>query len=160
MTKDQLIYTTFIKATPEKLWNAITNPEFSRQYWGGHANVSDWKTGATWTHEDTNDKNAVRVTGKVLEASPHTRLVISWFSPKDEADISRVTFQIAMAADDLVRLDVTHEDFIEGSVMRQGVSNGWPLVLASMKTYLETGTGIDVMKVFSKSGCSAKDQAA
>jgi len=70
MSNTELVYTTYIKTTPEKLWAAITNPEFARQYWGGHVNISDWKKGSTWRHENTNDNNAVRVKGKVLESTP------------------------------------------------------------------------------------------
>jgi uncharacterized protein YndB with AHSA1/START domain len=157
MTKE-LVYTSFIQTTPEKLWAAITNPEFSRQYWGGHANVSDWTVGASWQHEDTNDGNAVRIAGKVLEYDPPKRLVISWYSPNDEADISKVTF-IIDPYDGAVRLDVIHDDFKVDSKMAEHVSNGWPLVLSSMKTYLETGKGIDVMRVF-KGGCGNKEAAA
>jgi uncharacterized protein YndB with AHSA1/START domain len=158
MSNNALIYTSYIKTTPEKLWAAITNPEFSRQYWGGHANRSSWEKGAVWQHEDTNNNDAVRVTGKVLESLPPKRLVISWFSPSNAADVSTVTFDIE-ALKDVVRLEVTHAEFTPDSKMREGVSNGWPLVLSSLKTYLETGAGMDVMHILVK-GCGAGKEAA
>lgn len=158
MNKLDQHYTMFINATPQKVWDAITNPEFSRQYWGGHANISDWKAGARWQHEDTNNGNAVRIAGKVLESIPQKRLVISWFSPDNEADISEVVFTIE-PIQNLVRLDVVHHKFNADSVMAGHVANGWPAVLCSLKTYLETGAGFDLMAIFGGK-CGGKDVAA
>lgn len=153
MTQTDLVYTVFIKTTPEELWKAITHPEFCRQYWGGHANISDWKVGSDWEHHDTNDQNAVRVTGKVLESSPPRRLVISWFSPGEQTDVSKVTFEIESVAN-LVRLDVTHNEFRDHSAMAGNVAKGWPVVLSSMKSFLETGDGLDMMAIL-KGDCSS-----
>jgi len=156
MSNTNQVYTTYIKTTPEKLWAAITNPEFTRQYWGGHANISDWKKGSRWQHEDTNN-NLLRITGEVLECTPPKRLVLSWYAPSNAADISTVTFEIE-AIKDTVRLDVTHGGFIPESVMAGNVSKGWPLVIASLKSYLETGKAIDIMSV--KGSCGGTKVAA
>ena len=142
MNNPDQIYTSFIKSTPEKVWEAITNPEFTRQYWGGNANVSEWKKGARWTHEGT----AVHHDGTVLECVPPKLLVLSWANPGDTADVSRVTFEIE-AVQDVVRLTVTHGGFTADSAMAGRVSKGWPLVLSSMKSFLETGEAIDFMAV-------------
>jgi uncharacterized protein YndB with AHSA1/START domain len=158
MSNNEQHYTLFINTTPEKCWEAITNPEFSRQYWGGHANVSDWKQGSTWKHEDTNNANAVRVAGKVLECNPPKRLVISWYSPENEADISEVIFTI-QPMKNLVKLDVTHHKFTADSVMAGHVKNGWHAVLSSLKTYLETGNGFDLMAIF-EGKCGSEASAA
>ncbi len=138
MTKPELVYTTYIRTTPEKLWNAITNPEFARQYWGGNENVSDWKPGSKWAHVTGDKERTIRVTGKVVESVPPRRLVLTWADPANEADVSRVTFQIEPVQDE-VRLDVIHGDFQPGSDMVNKVSGGWPRVLSSLKSFLETG---------------------
>jgi uncharacterized protein YndB with AHSA1/START domain len=143
MEKPKLVYTTYIRTTPKKVWLAITKPEFTRQYWAGLANVSDWKEGSPWQHVTKGDKPEVWVTGKVVECTPPKRLVLSWADPDALADKSRVTFEIE-AIEDLVCLTVTHDQFKTGSSMVGKVSGGWPRVLSSMKSFLETGKGLNV----------------
>lgn len=141
MTKE-FIYTTYIRTTPEKVWQAITTPEFTRQYWANE-NISDWKQGSEWKHVDVTSKQA-RIVGKVLESNPPKRLVTSWASPSDLSDESQVAYDISIVGD-LVRLDVTHTKLSEG--MGKAVSGGWPLVLSSLKSFLETGNPIDIIAV-------------
>lgn len=145
MQKPKLVYETFIRTTPKKLWDAITKPEFTRQYWGEMANISDWKKGSPWKHGTKGDKSEIYITGKVLECTPPKRLVLSWADPDDLADKSRVTFEIEPAAD-MVCLKVTHDKLKAGSKMLRGVSRGWPRVLSSMKSFLETGKGLNISK--------------
>lgn len=140
MSSPDLVYTTYIKTTPEKVWAAIITPEFTRQYWG-QENHSDWKKGSQWQHVSGNDKS-ILVTGKVLESVPPKLLVLSWVSTSDMLDVSRVTFEIE-AIEDMVRLNVVHGDFIAGSIMATRVSGGWPRVLSSMKSLLETGVALN-----------------
>jgi uncharacterized protein YndB with AHSA1/START domain len=154
MTREttSFVYVTYILSTPEKVFEAITRPEVARRYWG-HENVSDWTPGSTWQHVRADDARTVELVGKVVEASPPTRLVITWANASQAADpeaYSRVTFDV-VEYDDMVRLTVTHDELEAGSGMANGVSKGWPAVLSSLKSYLETGRGLDV---------SAKPKAA
>ena len=147
MSKPQFVYTTLIRTTPEKLWDAITTPEFTRQYWGGLENHSDWKPGSKWEHRNPADKqDPVWVTGRVVESNRPKRLVITWADPEDLTDESRVTFEIQQM-ENIIQLTVIHGDFKAGSSMAPKIEQGWPKVLSSLKSYLETGTGIDIMRL-------------
>lgn len=143
--KTSFVYVTYIRSTPEKVFEAITHPEVARRYWG-HENIADWKPGSDWKHVRANEQRTVNVIGKVVEVVPPTRLVITWASPSradDPAAYSRVSFDIA-PYEDMVRLTVTHDELEAGSGMAKGIQQGWPIVLSSLKSLLETGQGIDV----------------
>ena len=147
MTRETLsfVYVTYIASTPEKVFDAITRPELARRYWG-HENVSDWTPGSDWQHVRANDARTVELVGKVVETSPPTRLVITWANASQAAApdaYSRVSFDIK-PYDDMVRLTVSHDDLQAGSGMANGVQKGWPVVLSSLKSFLETGRGLDV----------------
>ena len=147
MTRETVsyVYVTYIAATPEKVFDAITRPELARRYWG-HENVSDWTPGSDWRHVRANDERTVELVGKVVETSPPTRLVITWANASQAADpdaYSRVSFDIE-PYDDMVRLTVSHDELEAGSGMANGIQKGWPVVLSSLKSFLETGRGLDV----------------
>lgn len=141
-SKPQFVYTTFIRSTPERVWDAIVRPEFTRQYWGGMTNVSDWSNGSLWQH--LNPENETWVQGQVVESVPPSRLVLTWADPDDLQDVSRVAFEIE-AKGDMVCLKVIHDHFRDDSTMADKVSKGWPLVLSSLKSFLETGNGLDIL---------------
>ncbi|MBS0340128.1 MAG: SRPBCC family protein [Proteobacteria bacterium] len=143
--KTSFVYVTYIRSTPEKVFEAIIQPEIARRYWG-HENVSDWKPGSGWQHVRADAQRKVQLVGKVVEVTRPTRLVITWADPSradDPAGHSRVSFDIA-PYDEMVRLTVTHDELEAGSGMAKGIQQGWPIVLSSLKSLLETGQGIDV----------------
>ena len=140
------VYVTYILSTPEKVFEAITKPDVAKRYWG-HENVSDWRPGSKWEHIRANDARTVELVGEVVEISPPTRLVITWANASQASDpdsYSRVTFGIEEYNGNMVRLTVTHDELEVGSGMAKGVMQGWPAVLSSLKSFLETGHGLDV----------------
>ncbi|HZS39869.1 MAG TPA: SRPBCC family protein [Polyangia bacterium] len=139
MSRPSFVYVSYIAATPEKVWNALFDAELTRQYWGVHKNVSEWKVGATWAHQDAETGEA-HVVGEVLEIDPPKRLVLSWRSSSAPAGDppTRVTFEVQPFMD-AVKLTVIHDDLEEGTPMWKGVTSGWPAILSSLKSLLETG---------------------
>ncbi len=141
MARTKFVYVTIIRSTPGKIWRAITDPRVTRRYWMME-NVSDWKRGSPWEHREPGRRGALRLVGTVLESKPPRRLVISWAFPKDakkKSEYSRVAFEIAKLKRGLARLTVTHDDLHRGSAMEKGITWGWPRVLSSLKSFLETG---------------------
>jgi uncharacterized protein YndB with AHSA1/START domain len=140
MNKSKFVYVTYIRTTPEQAWKALIDGELTRQYWG-HENVSDWKPGSTWKHQLSDKTHTVAMVGEVVESAPPRRLVLTWAFPADaqnKAKHTRVTFEIE-PIEDMVRLTVTHDELEAGSEMQRGITEGWPRVLSSLKTFLETG---------------------
>ncbi|MFF4776311.1 ArsR/SmtB family transcription factor [Microtetraspora fusca] len=133
------VYVTYIRASTEQVWRALTDADLTSRYWG-HANVSDWQPGSSWEHRRADGSETVDVVGRVLAAEPPTRLVITFEDKPDAAslrDPSVVTFLIE-PHEDIVRLTVTHEN-LANQEMLNGISHGWPAVLANLKSLLETG---------------------
>jgi DNA-binding transcriptional ArsR family regulator/uncharacterized protein YndB with AHSA1/START domain len=147
------VYTTYITTTPERLWQALTDPAFTGRYWGTTI-TSDWRAGSpmTWEYKGVTIADPEQV---VLVSEPFTTLSYTWqtvtpefaqavgFSDEYLARVaaerrSKVTFTIEPAGE-TVKLTVVHNGFDPGSAMLESVSGGWPVVLSSLKTLLETG---------------------
>jgi uncharacterized protein YndB with AHSA1/START domain len=142
MSKPEFVYVIYIQSTPEKIWQALIDPEMTKEFWGRHQNRSDWKPGSEWRHQNYDDASDVKVAGTVVESDPPRRLVLTWAHP-DDADISRVTFDI----DEFMgsaRLTVTHSELSEA--MLRKISLGWPAVLSSLKSLLETGASLPMTR--------------
>lgn len=145
MSTDKFVYVTYIASTPQKVWAALLEGELTRQYWR-YENVSDsnWQQGSTWRHISDDAERTVALVGEVLENVPQKRLVLSWISPEHASDKSkhtRVAIDIETVGE-MVRLTVTHDQLYPE--MHCGICDGWPRVLSSLKSFLETGHPLDV----------------
>jgi len=130
------VYVTYINATPEAVWEALTDPDTTAAYWG-HRNESDWQEGSTWAHVRNDGSGIADVAGEVLVSDPPKRLVTTWAGADGKGpDVSKVTMDLK-ASGKVVKLTVTHEDLIEEHYRQ--ISGGWPAVLSNLKSYLETG---------------------
>ena len=140
---DKYLYVTYIRTTPEKLWQALTTPEFTRQFWFGIAQETTWKVGAEWKLVGSEGK--VYDTGEVLECDPPRRYAVKWrneFRPElKEEGYSRCVMELAPEGE-MVKLTVTHTIDRENSQFIKAVSGGWPSVLSSLKSLLETGKAL------------------
>lgn len=140
MSGSKFVYVIYIRTTPDKLWEALTKPEFTRKYWVGTTQDCAWRKGADWKLMIPDGR--VGDAGQVLEIDPPRRLALSWrneFLPDlREEGYSRCTYDLVQEAG-RVKLTVTHEIDRENSELIEGVSKGWPMLLSSLKSLLETG---------------------
>ena len=139
----RFVYVTYIRTTPERLWSALTSPEFAAQYWRGARPEADWKAGGAW--ELVLPDGRVADTGQIVAFEPAKRLSIRWrneFMPDLKAEgWSLCTLEIE-PADGAVKLTVTHSMERQDSKFIGAVSNGWPQILSNLKSLLETGSVI------------------
>jgi uncharacterized protein YndB with AHSA1/START domain len=138
MSKPAFVYTTYIETSAEKLWHALTDGDFTERYWFGYRLSLEPKAGSPYTFTRP---DGTSVDGKVLEFDPPRRLAYTWNLCSPEAaqePVSRVAFDLETRGK-VVKLTVTHDAFGEGSKTQRDISGGWPMVLASLKSLLETG---------------------
>jgi len=166
MEKIEFVYATFIRTTPEKLWEALTNGDFSEKYWMGFRIEVESKAGGSVRilppkgMEQLGDH-----AGKVLVCEPGRKLVYTW-NPKDKPELakkrdslSRVTYELTPMGKQ-VKFRLIHENLLPEDIEKdpttfRGINNGWPAVISSLKSLLETGEPI----AFS-SDCVAKAATA
>jgi uncharacterized protein YndB with AHSA1/START domain len=141
MNTSTFTYVTFIRTTPERLWQALTEPDFVRQYWFGVEVRSDWQIGSDWQLAFGDGR--VADTGQLIEVDPPRRMVIRWrneFRPELKAEgYSLCTLELAPVGE-TVKLTITHTMDREASKFIGAVSTGWPSILSNLKSLLETGT--------------------
>lgn len=138
-------YAVYIRSTPQKVFDALTVPELTRQYWG-YENVSDWRKGSGWQHVRVKGQRSVELAGEVIENRMPKRLVLSWANvsdANDPASASTVTLEV-IAYDEMALLTLNHDSLVAGSRMDAAIRQGWPAVLSSLKSFLETGNGLDI----------------
>jgi len=138
--RSRFVYVTFIRTTPEKLWEALTDPQFTRQYWFGVTMDCGWKAGSPWKMQYPDGR--VTDTGEILEIDPPRRMVIKWtneWNPELKAEgPSRCTMELVPEGR-AVKLTITHEIDRPEAKLITAVSGGWPRILSNLKSLLETG---------------------
>jgi uncharacterized protein YndB with AHSA1/START domain len=143
MAESRFVYEIYIRTTPEKLWQALTDGDFTRRYWFETRQDCAWKPGSPWRLMSADDR--VADSGEVIECEPRKKLVLRWrheLTPELRAEgFSRMTYQIEKL-EESVKLTVIHEIDIANSKLIAGFRDGWPMVLCSLKSLLETGESL------------------
>ncbi len=141
MAKSKFVYVSYIRTTPEKLWSALTDAEFTKQYWFGMRCESEWKKGSPWRLVSSSGE--VFDAGEVVEAEPPRRLVMRWrhqHNPELTAEGDALcTIELEPGAS-AVKLSITHTIDRESSKLINAVSGGWPKIISNLKSLLETGS--------------------
>jgi uncharacterized protein YndB with AHSA1/START domain len=154
MAESRFVYVTYIRTTPEKLWRALLDPEFTRRYFFGAWAESEWKAGASY--RVVAPDGGIAHSGEVVEIEPQRRLVQTWrneLRPELHAEgYSRLSYELEPQGE-VVKLTVIHEIDKPESKLIQSVSGGWPLVLASLKSLLETGEALEATRRWPAGGC-------
>ncbi|HEX6866042.1 MAG TPA: SRPBCC family protein [Caulobacteraceae bacterium] len=139
MTQPDYVHVIYIRADPQRIWEALTSPDETEKFWFGERCQADWSQGAQMRF--ANADNSRGFFGEVLETDPPKRLVFTFrhnSAAEHPEGPSVVTYELE-EADGRTKLTVTHARFHEDGELRRSISGGWPLVLSSLKSYLETG---------------------
>ena len=140
MASSSFVYVTYIRSPQQKVWDALTRPESQKLYWFGGHQESSWKKGADW--KMFMPQHGLTDSGEILEIDPPNRAVIKWrneFKPELKAEgYSQCVYQLAQEGE-LTRLTISHTIEKENAQLIQAVSGGWPRILSSLQSYLETG---------------------
>ena len=143
MTRSTFVYVTYIRTTPQKLWTALTDAEFTKQYWFGVHSESEWTAGPSW--RNVSPDGQILDAGEIVEAEPPRRLVIRWqnqFKPELKAEgVSLCTMELEPTGA-VVKLTITHTIERAPSKFIDAVSGGWPKVISNLKSLLETGSAV------------------
>jgi len=140
--RSEFLYVTFIKTTMEKLWAALLEPEFTKEYWFNCYQVSDWKKGSSWQLVGATS-GKVMDAGEILDIDPPKRLVIKWrneFKPElKEEGYSRCEILLEPYDFGTVKLTINHSIDRPNAKIIESVSGGWPRILSNLKSLLESG---------------------
>lgn len=151
MADSRFVYVTYIRTTPEQLWQALIDPQFTRQYWAETWQESDWKKGSAWRLMIPDGR--VGDQGQIVEIDKPRKLVVTWqneFMQDLKAEgPSRLTIELEQQGD-MVKLQLVHEMEKPNSKLIEAVSSGWPMILASLKSLLETGESLEATRHWPK----------
>lgn len=138
--KPDFVFSTYIRTTPDRLWDALTNPEVTRQYYYGGRVQADLRVGGRFCYLDP--QGEMNLDGEVIEIDPPRKLVTTfkatWSPP--EGQVTRVAYEIEPMGE-VCKFTVTHFDYEKSMA---GVERGWPIIIAGLKTFLETGKPLDI----------------
>ena len=143
MAKSTFVYVTYIRTTPGKLWSALTDAEFMKQYWFGMRGESQWTPGSPWKLVSLD--GVIWDAGEIVETDPPRRLVIRWQhqnKPELKAEGPSLCTMELEPSGPAVKLSITHTIERERSKVIEAVSGGWPKVLSNLKSLLETGSAV------------------
>jgi uncharacterized protein YndB with AHSA1/START domain len=141
MARSTFVYVTYIRTTPEKLWSALTDAEFMKQYWFGTRCESKWTAGSTWKMVQSDGR--ITDAGEIVESDPPKKLVIRWQhqdKPELKAEGPSLCTMELEAIGPAVKLSITHTIERDTSKLITAVSGGWPKILSNLKSLLETGS--------------------
>jgi uncharacterized protein YndB with AHSA1/START domain len=141
MAKSTFVYVSYIRTTPEKLWSALTDVEFMKQYWFGMRCECQWTKGSSW--QLVSGDGQIFDSGEIVEAEPSRRLVIRWQHqnrPELKAEGPSLCTMELEPSGSAVRLSITHSIEREPSKLIEAVSGGWPKIISNLKSLLETGS--------------------
>jgi uncharacterized protein YndB with AHSA1/START domain len=149
--KSEFVYVIYIRATPKQLWDALMQPALTRIYWFGVSHDTTWKRGAPWKLKFSDGR--VADAGKIIDIKKQRRIVLKWrneFMPKMKAEgYTRCVIEMKPQGD-AVKLTVAHSMNRANSKFIAAVSEGWPMILASLKSMLETGAALKILHKVSK----------
>jgi uncharacterized protein YndB with AHSA1/START domain len=145
MSKPSIVAVNYIASTPDKIWNALTDPNITQRYWGGTRIESDWKVGSKVFYRRDGEVVDEHV---LLTCEPPRRFSHTFhptFGEYRNEPPSKVTFEIVPGGD-IARLTMVHDGFQENSAVYRACSEAWPMILSSLKTLLETGAPLPEFK--------------
>jgi uncharacterized protein YndB with AHSA1/START domain len=143
MARSTYVYVSYIRTTPERLWSALTDAQFMKQYWFGMHGESQWTAGSAW--QLVSGDGQIMDSGEIVEADPPRRLVIRWqnqWKPELKAEGHSLCTMELEPSGSAVRLSITHTIEREPSKFIEAVSGGWPKVISGLKSLLETGSAV------------------
>jgi uncharacterized protein YndB with AHSA1/START domain len=141
MSEPKHVYEVYIRATPEQVWQAITDPEITKQYYYGNTVESDWKAGSPLVYRNPDGTEAIHC--EIVEADPPKKLVHTFFFPGTDESPSRCTWSIEPRGEATL-LILTHDDFDGETTTFKSVAHGWVPILSGLKTVLETGQPLEI----------------
>ena len=151
MISSRFVYAIYIRTTAEALWRALTEPEFTRRYWHNTTQECTWKQGAPWRILLPDGR--VADMGEILEIEPGRHLCLSWrnelFPELREEGFSQLTYDLEEKGE-TVKLTLVHEIAVAESKFIEAASQGWPHILSSLKSLLETGESLEATRGWPK----------